>query len=335
MGRLKGTKSEVEKKGKARVEYKHELSIKGGVNPTGNLESRDKRTSVFPVAPILRASSNSFFHISLLLYIPSFIISLTLQAISDTIQTADEEMSPILLLLIWAMVALNGTKSLPHSSHPHRHHHHHYHHQYHHYYHQKHHHLALSGDHCHTPKHDSAVYNCTKLGLAESKCPSRAVGIPSVTQTPLGIPGIIHNRGVASSSIAGNASSSISVFAPSPESAAKRSWINDAINKLQGCDPISLEGETCPSKSWKVLLVGFLLFIVGLLLLCILVRLAFIVSRQLKQKFRKYRERREAEEAKKWNIPLRAAAANRDTFQLSPARPISNNEILTIPEASG
>lgn len=269
-----------------------------------------------------------------MLYIPLFIFSLTLQVISDTIQTADEEMAPILLLLIWAMVFLNGTKSLPHSSHPHRHHHHHYHHQYHHYYHQKHHHPAPSGDPCHTPIHDSVVYNCTELGLDASKCPSRAVGIPSVTQTPLGIPGFIYNRGVASNSTAEKASSSISGYHRASESAAKRSWINDAINKLQGCDAIGLGGETCPSKSLRVLAVGFLLFIVGVLLLCILVRLAFIGSSKLKQKFKKYRERREAEEAKKWNIPLRVAAANRDTFQLSPARPISNNEILTVPEIS-
>lgn len=193
-------------------------------------------------------------------------------------------MAPILLLLIWAMVFLNGTKSLPHSSHPHRHHHHHYHHQYHHYYHQKHHHPAPSGDPCHTPIHDSVVYNCTELGLDASKCPSRAVGIPSVTQTPLGIPGFIYNRGVASNSTAEKASSSISGYHRASESAAKRSWINDAINKLQGCDAIGLGGETCPSKSLRVLAVGFLLFIVGVLLLCILVRLAFIGGSKLKQK---------------------------------------------------
>lgn len=224
---------------------------------------------------------------------------------------------------MWTMVALNGTKPLTHPKH--------------------HHHGGLSGDHDHAPAHDSAVYNFKELGLAESNCPSKVIGIPGITQTAFDIPGFIHNRDVASSSSTSErASPSISFFPPLPESVAGRLWIKTAIDKVEhwsrnGHDK---EGRVpwyfFPQALFGAIAIGILLLIIGVLLLCILISQFSSVSSQLKLKLREHRERREAEKAKKRSIPLGlAATVSPDANQVLPAESMPNHDFFTVSEDMG
>lgn len=192
-------------------------------------------------------------------------------------------MAPIIIpLIMWTIVALNGTKPLSHLSN-----------------HQHHQNGGLSGDHDHAPAHDGAVYNFKELGLAESKCPSKVIGIPGIIQAAFDMPGFIHNRDVASSS-----------------STSERV-------------PWSL-------NPWSVVAVigfGLLLLAKGVVLVRALIRLSSSVGSQLKLKLREHRERREAEKAQKRSIPLRlAAAVSPDADQLSPAQSMPNHDFFTVPE---
>lgn len=243
---------------------------------------------------------------------------------SSLTQTTNGEMAPIIIpLIMWTIVALNGTKSLSHLSN-----------------HQHHKNGGLSGYNNHAPAHDSAVYSFKELGLAESKCPSKVIGIPGIIQAAFDMPGFIHNRDVASSSSTSErASPSISIFPPWPESVARRSWINTAVNKVERWGQNGHDKEERVPWSlnpWSVVAVigfGLLLLAMGVVLVRALIRLSSSVGSQLKLKLREHRECREAEKAQKRSIPLRLAAAfSPDADQLSPAQSMPNHDFFTVPE---
>ncbi|MCJ1269467.1 hypothetical protein MMC22_009359 [Lobaria immixta] len=224
---------------------------------------------------------------------------------------------------MWTIVALNGTKPLSHLSN-----------------HQHHQNGGLSGDHDHAPAHDSAVYSFKELGLAQSKCPSKSIGIPGIIQATLDMPGFIHNRDVASSSSTSErASPPISIFPPSPQSVAKRSWIITAVNKVERWGQNGHDKEERVPWSlnpWSVVGVigfGFLLLAMGAVLVRALIGLSSSLGSQLKLKLREHRERREAQKAQKRSIPLRlAAAVSPDAGSLSPAQSMPNHDFFTVPE---
>ncbi|MCJ1266590.1 hypothetical protein MMC22_006475 [Lobaria immixta] len=182
----------------------------------------------------------------------------------------------------------------------------------------------LSGDH-HALVHDSAVYSGMEIGCAESKCPSKAIGIPGF------ISALIHSRVAAGNSVSGESSPSFTLFSSSTTLATKRSWLESAVSKVQSRGPGPHgEDEMGPWQVFGNSLVVFLLFVAGLIVLSALV---YLVASRLREILSEYQEFRKAEEAKKWSVPTRRAArSDGDTNPLLPARAISNNDFFTIPE---
>lgn len=310
-----------------RRQRKEELTTKADCRPipTENniiLESRDKCASVFLCSinnDRLKGLDRTGFAVHLC---DTYCSSITPQTLHCNNQTTNEEMAPVLPILVKLLAALNGTNVLSYQYH--------HHHRHHHYHHYRHH--SLSGRHHPAPFNLSAIENCTEFGLAGMKSWSKTIGIPSIAE----IPGSTHNRDVASSNTSEWAGIPFHSLSSSSKSTAKRT-LHTTVNKVRSRGN-SGDGKEKPDPLqllWDFAVV-FILFVGGLLVLGSLIRLAVLVGSRLKQKLREQleqRERRQAKEAKKWNVlTRRVARTSGDPGQVLPARPISNNNFPPIPE---